>query len=341
MSVPEPIPLFVLTGFLGSGKTTILQRLLRSSGEVETGILINEFGEAGLDHRILAHVAEARTVIQNGCLCCSVRPELTRGLLDLVRRSMGELPRFRRLVLETSGLSDPAPIINTVQTHRVLKEYFRVAGVVTTVDAVNAAASFDGQPEFAKQIAVADTILVTKTDLTRRQDLQPLEARLRAANPLAEIRDARDPDLDLSGVFRERARALRRPTLAAEGEAAARHDVTTFSIRFEEEIDWSAFVTWLSLLLHRHGREVLRFKAMLNVAGEASPILVHGVQHIMHPPEHMPSWPDGDRRSQLVFIVRGLDPGVIRASLAAFLAFASGAIRPYSRPAELLAARER
>ncbi|MDN3627140.1 CobW family GTP-binding protein [Methylobacterium isbiliense] len=314
------MPLFVLTGFLGSGKTTLLGRILRADDGMRTGVLINEFGQAGLDHRIVAHVAEASAVVANGCLCCSVRPELSRALLDLLRRALaGEMPRFGRLVLETSGLSDPAPIINTIQTHPVLKEYFRVAGVITTVDAVNGLASSDDHAEFAKQVAVADLVLVTKTDLASPAVVVSLVERIRTINALAPVRDARAPELDPSSLLQEQGTSR---VSAVSSDAASPHAVRTFSISLDERLDWSTFVTWLSLLLNRHGRAILRFKGMLNLGAEDAPVLVHGVQHIMHPPEHMAGWPDEDRRSHLVFIAKGLDPADIKASLDSFLRFA-------------------
>lgn len=329
-----PMPLFVLTGFLGSGKTTLLQRILRSDREVRTGVLINEYGEAGLDHRIVAHVADASAVVSNGCLCCSVRPELSRALLDLLRRSLaGEVPRFGRIVLETSGLSDPAPIINTIQTHPVLREYFRVAGVIATVDAVSGLDSSDDHAEFAKQVAVADQIVVTKTDLASPTAAASLAKRIASINAIAPVRDARDPDFDPASLLDERVTTALVPPGV---DASSPHAVKTFSVSVHDRLDWSSFVTWLSLLLNRHGRSVLRLKAMLNVAGEDAPVLVHGVQHIMHPPEHMTEWPDADRRSHLVFIARDLDPGTVKASLASFLRLAehvkSEGIRSFACP---------
>lgn len=323
MSLPEPMPLFVLTGFLGSGKTTLLQRILRSARGAGTGVLINEYGQAGLDHRIVAHVAEASAVVSDGCLCCSVRPELSRALLDLLRRSLaGQVPRFGRLVLETSGLSDPAPIINTVQTHPVLREYFRVAGVIATVDAANGLASSDDHAEFAKQVAVADRVVITKTDLAAPAEAARLDRRISAINAIAPVQDARAAAFDPAALLDAGATIAPVPIAV---DAASPHAVRTFSISVHEPLDWSAFVTWLSLLLNRHGRSVLRLKAMLHVSGERAPVLVHGVQHILHPPEHMAEWPDADRRSHLVFITRGLDPDTVKASLAAFLRFAGHA----------------
>jgi G3E family GTPase len=313
------MPLFILTGFLGSGKTTLLQRILKEAAQ-GTGVLINEFGEAGLDHRIVSHVAEISRVVANGCLCCSIRPELTRGLLDLVRRSLaGDIPHFRRLVIETSGLSDPAPIINTIQSDTVLREYFKVAGVLTTVDAVNGLHSLNTHVEVTKQVGVADRIILTKTDLADPAAIKELGERLQIINPVAWIGDARDPGLDTSALLSAADRAAIPRTVL--NEQVHHHDVRTFSLIYDDPIDWSAFVTWLSLLLNRHGEKVLRLKGILNVGNGEPPVLIHGVQHIMHAPEHMAAWPDTNRRSELVFIAQSVEPDEIRASLARFLTF--------------------
>ncbi len=320
--IPEPMPLFILTGFLGSGKTTLLQRILRSANAKGTGVIINEFGEASLDHRILAHVAEVNTIIQSGCVCCTTRPELTRGLLEFLRQSLaGGVPRFRRLVIETSGLSDPASIIHTVQGHSVLREYFRVAGVIAVVDAVNGLHTFQNHSEFAKQVSVADTILITKTDVASPGEAAELNRKLRNINPLASIRDARSGGLDFAGLLSEQNMA--RVVEAPSAPVVSAHGATTFTLTYERPLDWSAFLIWSSMLLKNHGERVLRLKGIVDTGDGSPPIAVHGVQHIMHAPEHLPSWPDADRRSRIVFIVRDFEPHLIQKSLDAFLGFAA------------------
>ncbi len=320
--IPEPMPLFILTGFLGSGKTTLLQRILRAPNAKGIGVLINEFGEASLDHRIISHVAEAKTITQSGCICCSTRPELERGLLDLVRRSLaGDVQRFEKLVIETSGLSDPASIMNTVQTHRVLREYFQVAGVLTTVDAVNGLRSLEQHAEVAKQVSVADMLLITKSDLASPEQAATLMRQLASVNPVAKIADARADGFDFGNLLSANGAAAFSGSFAAA--VAGAHDASTFTLIFSEPLDWSAFVIWLSMLLKSHGERILRIKGIINTGDEARPVVINGVQHIMHAPEHLPSWPDEQRASQIVFIVRGVDHNLIKNSLASFLDFAA------------------
>jgi G3E family GTPase len=319
--IPEPMPLFILTGFLGSGKTTLLQRILRAPNSNGIGVLINEFGEANLDHSIISHAAEAKAVIQSGCICCSTRSELERGLLDFLRRSLaGEVQKFEKLVIETSGLSDPASIINTVQTHRVLREYFRVAGVLTTVDAVNGARSLEQHVEVAKQISVADMLLITKSDLASPERAAALKLQLASINPIAKIVDARTSGLDFSNLLPAGRIAAFKDTA---GTVTSAHNASTFTLTFSQPLDWAAFVIWLSMLLKAHGERVLRIKGIINTGGNERPVVIHGVQHIMHAPEHMPSWPQGGRTSTIVFIVRGIDKKRIQDSLDRFLEFAA------------------
>jgi G3E family GTPase len=334
------IPVNVITGFLGSGKTTLLRRLLDSPALADTAVLVNEFGEVGLDHHLLQRVDDEIVLLQSGCLCCTIRGDLSAAIRDLyTRREAGQIQAFRRLVVETTGLADPVPILSTIMAEPMLRHHFRLGNVVTTVDAVNGLLHLARQPESAKQAAVADRIVVTKTDIAEAREIAELRHRLLKLNPAAPHLEITpdvpvDPDTlltrdlyDLAG----RAAEVRR-WLAIESENAAagvhphqhadvnRHDaqIHAFSLRFTQPLDWTAFGIWLTMLLHRHGTDVLRVKGMLNVGSGPGPVVVHGVQHLVHPPDHLPQWPDDDRSSRIVFIVRGLSREAIERSLNAF-----------------------
>ncbi len=322
-------PVNVVTGFLGSGKTTLLQRLLRSPELSDVAVLVNEFGEVGLDHHLLQGVAESTLLLENGCVCCAVRGDLQKALRDLLsRRTRGEVPQFRRVVIETSGLADPAPIVYTLLSEAVLRHHFRLSGIITTVDAVNGASQLAGFAEAVKQVSMADRLVVTKADLSDPASLATLHARLRALNRSARILESTairddvhqiltDDIYDGEGKFREASHWT-----AVEIQEGAAHDHTTgvesFVAIFEHPLDWTAFGVWASMLLHRHGADVLRLKGLLNVAGVPTPVLINAVQHMVHPPSHLEQWPDADRRSRLVFIVRGLQRARIERSLAVF-----------------------
>ncbi|HEY2873359.1 MAG TPA: GTP-binding protein [Reyranella sp.] len=305
-------PVHLITGFLGSGKTTLLQRLLADPALGDTAVLINEFGEVGLDHHLLGRIDETMALLPSGCLCCTIRGELASAIKDLQsKRERAEVPSFRRLVVESSGLADPFPILSTVQADPVLRHHFRLGSVVTTVDAVNGI----GRPESIKQVAVADRLVLTKTDLV--DDSAALVATLRRVNPDAPLWTAAErpsaTDL-LDATARSPLRAV--PTTPDRPHGS----VQAFALTFEGALDWTMFGVWLTMLLNRHGARVLRVKGILNVVGSAAPVAVHGVQHLVHPPVHMAAWPDADRRSHLVFIVDGLDRTAIERSLRAFLA---------------------
>jgi G3E family GTPase len=321
----------IITGFLGSGKTTLLQRLLRSPQLSYVLVLVNEFGEIGLDHHLLQGVAESTLLLENGCLCCAVRGDLQKALREqLSRRTRGEVPHFRRVVIETSGLADPAPIAYTLLSEAVLRHHFRLSGIVTTVDAVNGAAQIGGFPEAAKQVAMADRLVLTKTDFCDGQLVAALRARLRALNVSARILDSSeiggaphrlltDDIYDADGKFREASHWTAEEIGAhAHGPHDHTEAVQSFVVTFDRPLDWTAFGVWASMLLHRHGADVLRLKGLLNVAGVPTPVLINGVQHIVHPPSHLEQWPDADRRSRLIFIVHGLQRGRIERSLAVF-----------------------
>jgi len=334
-------PVNIITGFLGSGKTTLLQRLLRSRELSDVAVLVNEFGEVGLDHHLLQGVAESTLLLENGCVCCAIRGDLQNALRGLLSsRTRGEIPDFRRVVIETSGLADPAPIAYTLLSEAVLRHHFRLSGIITTIDAVNGSAQLAGFAEAVKQASMADRLVLTKVDLTDGPAVSALRARLRALNLSAQILESTeigaepyrlltDDIYDAAGKFREASQWT-----ASEIYQHAMHehttDVQSFAVIFDRPLDWTAFGVWASMLLHRHAADVLRLKGLLNVAGLPAPVLINGVQHIVHPPSHLEAWPDADRRSRLIFIVRGLERARIERSLAVFNSLINA-------PAELLA----
>jgi G3E family GTPase len=316
----------LITGFLGSGKTTLLQRLLLDPALSDTAVLINEFGEIGLDHHLLERIDEAMVMLQSGCVCCTIRGELSTAIKDLhSRRERGLLPPFRRLVIESSGLADPFPILSTVHSDPVLQHHFRLGNVITTVDAVNGSRQLDAQPESIKQVAMADRLVLTKTDLATAEVAHRLMQRLRHINPGAPLWRGAEDDLDADALlsangddYAERWQPADRHGHAPDDHHRHADDIRTLALSFDEPVDWTRFGIWLTMLLHRHGDELLRVKGILNVAEAATPVAVHAVQHLVHPPRHLNAWPDADRRSRLVFIARGLDPAVIERSFRAF-----------------------
>ena len=343
---PALTPVNLITGFLGSGKTTLLQRLLGDPALCDTAVLINEFGEVGLDHHLLERIDDTMVLLQSGCLCCTIRGELSEAMKDLhSKRVRGLVPNFRRLVIESTGLADPFPILSTVQADPVLRHHFRLGNVIATVDAVNGAGQLSRQPECTRQVAVADRLVLTKTDLADRKTTKALMARLRRLNPSAPLWRAAEDKLDAAvllshdlfalGGKSEIARRWFADELAIHSHVHAhahahdrnRHgdDIHAFSMTFDGPLDWTLFGLWLTMLLYRHGNAVLRVKGILNVEGSPTPVAVHGVQHLVHPPVHMAAWPDDDRHSRLVFVVDGLERATIERSLAAFLALGAQA----------------
>ena len=327
------IPIDVITGFLGSGKTTLLQRLLMAPGMADVAVLVNEFGEIGLDHHLISHADESTVLLDNGCLCCALREDIQDTLRDLFsRRERGDIPRFRRVVIETSGLADPVPIAFTLISEPVLQHHFRLGNIVTVIDAVNGAAQLAEFPESVKQAAVADRFVLTKTDLADASGTSALRERLRHLNRSASLSVAASPDFDPAGLLAEDGPGRREPPewlAAAAGprgddlHADHSHGVSSFCLTFDDALDWTAFGIWMTMLLNRHGDRVLRVKGMLDVTGIPDPVLINGVQHIVHPPMHLGGWPGDERRSQLVFIVKDMDRAPIERSLATFNALAN------------------
>ena len=340
---PTPLPVTVLTGFLGAGKTSLLNALLADPALADTAVLINEFGEIGLDHLFVREVKDGIVLLASGCVCCTVRGDLVAALEDLLRgRDNNRLPPFSRVLVETTGLADPAPILFTLMTHPYLLLRYRLDGVVTVVDAINGVATLDAHPEAVKQAAVADRIVLTKTDLVetpaQQAALADLKARLTRLAPAAPVLDAAkgeataasllkaglyDPDRKIPDV----SRWLADERIAAAQEESAGHDpnrhddrIRAFTLATDAAISASTLDLFLELLRATYGANMLRMKGIVRLADDPSaPVVLHGVQHVMHPPTRLPGWPDDDHRTRLVMIVKDLDPAVVQRLFAAFL----------------------
>jgi G3E family GTPase len=316
----------VITGFLGSGKTTLLRRLLAQEALGETALLINEFGEVGIDHLLVEEVAPDTVLLPSGCVCCSVRGDLKAALLTLHgRRSRGEIPAFRRVLLETTGLADPGPILATLNLDPQLRGRFHLGLLVTVVDAEHAALQEGLHPEWLNQVTAADRLLLSKADRVAPAVLERLDWQLAQLNPTATRALAASvvsgDDLLLGEGLRaaDPAAEVGRWRLFAEVAEGRHGSAEVCCLEFDRPLDWMAFGVWLSMLLRCHGQRILRVKGILDVIDASQPIVIHGVQHSLHPPVHLPAWPVGERRSRLVFIVRDLDTALLRRSFAAFM----------------------
>jgi G3E family GTPase len=332
------IPVTLLTGFLGSGKTTVLNHVLKQPEMAATAVIVNEFGEIGIDHLLVERSSDDVVLLNSGCLCCTVRNDIVDTLTNLfVDRVKGKVPFFTRVAIETTGLADPAPILHTLMTEPIVAARYMLDGVVTTVDAVNGAGTLD---RAIKQAAVADRLLLTKTDLAEPAAQQGLEARLAALNPTAAIipvaQGAVDPALLFNLGFFDPAtksvdvhRWLRDEAFTSghEHDHAGdrldpnRHDdrIRAFCITRERPISWGVLSGWLDGLATMRGDDLLRFKAIVALSDQPDqPVVLHGVQHLFHPPVLLPQWPSEDRRTRMVFITRDLSQEMIEATLAAF-----------------------
>jgi G3E family GTPase len=328
------IPITLITGFLGAGKTTLISRLVRHPDMNRVAVVINEVGEIGIDHDIVATASENIALLANGCICCSVRTDLQETLRELFgQRRKGQVADFDRVIIETTGLADPAPVVQTLASDTMLAAHYRLDGVVTLVDAVNGALQLAQHAEPSKQIALADRIFVTKSDLASPSQVQELQAAIEGINPGARISlvldGAVEPrELMNLGLASARAGAQTLSFLGerlegegSEGERTLRrspiHDsaIRTLSLRFERPFTWSAFSAALELLATLRGPDLLRVKGIVNVEGK--PVVVQGVQHIFHDPVELDRWPSADTGTRLVFITRRIEEHTIRNLLQA------------------------
>lgn len=339
-----PIPVAVLTGFLGAGKTSLLNTLLKDPLLSDAAVIINEFGDIGIDHLLVETSSDGVIEMASGCLCCTIRGDLIdtmRGLLE--RRDAGTLKPFDRIVIETTGLADPAPILHTLMSEPALLARCRLEGVITVADAVNGEATLDAHPEAVKQVAVADRVVLTKLDLLEGREgedrLFSIIARLRKLAPGARMltthrNEATAERLFNMSLYDPASKSLNvKNWLQAEAHAARhrhdhqhRHDVNrhddhirSFSFAEDRPVSTAGLDMFLDLLASFHGANLLRMKGIVKLADDPEkPVILHGVQHVFHPPARLAAWPDDDRRTRLVFIVKDIERHLIEDLFRAF-----------------------
>ncbi len=343
--VTELLPVSLLTGFLGSGKTTVLNHVLRDPGMDKSAVIVNEFGEIGLDHELTVAGSEDMVLLNSGCLCCTVRGDLVNTLRDMIMLRLREdVPSFNRVLIETTGLADPAPILHTLMSDQFVTNYFRLDGVITTVDAVNGLGTLERQFESVKQAAVADRLLITKTDIASAADVAALEARLATINPAAPRERVVDGTVDPAHLFNaglfdpsrktpDVERWLHEEAYGEEGEHGHGHDhghahshdpnrhddhINAFCVTYDEPLRLDALEQWFDTIMMLKGPDLLRIKGIVNVAEVDKPVVIHGVQHVFHPPAVLDEWPSDDRRTRIVFITRDVDRKTIEDTLGWF-----------------------
>ena len=333
------LPVSVITGFLGSGKTTLINRLLKRPDMNRVAVIVNELGEQAIDNDLVETSSEQMMLLNNGCLCCVLRGDLQETLRDLfVKRRSGAVIDFNRVIIETTGLADPAPVMQTLMTDDILQSHYRLDCVVTLADAVNGLEQLETMQEPFKQAALADRIVVTKSDIAGEDVTAKLEARLRELNPQAPIRRSVNGEIGLAflidvGLRDTRAkladieRWLGVGTHEDEDGHVHRHDerVKCFSLRFDKPFTWETFSQCVEVLTSMRGPDLLRVKGLVNVEGKPGPVVVQGVQHLFHPPVDLAAWPSADRATRIVFITRGIDKQAVERLFGAVIALSDTA----------------
>jgi G3E family GTPase len=333
------LPVSVITGFLGSGKTTLLNKLLRHDGMGDSAVIINEFGEVALDHLLVEAIEGEIAVLASGCICCTLRSDLEQTLRGLLaRRDRGDVPAFSRILVETTGLADPAPIVQLLLNNPLVSHFVRLDAVVTTVDAVNGVRQIDAHTEAVKQAALADRLLLTKTDLASPEMTAQLQRRLVALNLAAAqhvvmngeiapdalfgaaLFDPARKMVDVGRWINEDAYASHRHDHGDHDQHDHDHEIVAFCLSSDQPLSWQAMSTWLGRLRRSDGDNLLRVKGILNLIGERGPVVIHGVHHIFHPPVILDAWPDSDHRTRIVFIVRGIGRSELEESFLAHVA---------------------
>ena len=357
----ELIPVTLLTGFLGSGKSTLLTELLQKREFANTAIVVNEFGDVGLDGILIEHSKDQIVEMTSGCLCCTIRGDIRQTLLDLhSRRARGDIPAFDRVIVESTGLADPAPVIHTLISDPLLDRRYMLGGVVTTVDALTGLATLENQKECEKQAAVADRLVITKTDLANSPDLKgslcELQARLSALNPTAVILDRHNPAFDYNrlfdtSLFDPDTKSINvRSWLNAEASDdhhthdhnhshahahnhdhdhhdVTRHgsDIRSFTLTFDEPVTIEAFASSLEALSLTQGASILRIKGVVNTIDRPGmPLVIHGVQHVFHDPVWLDEWPDEDHQTKLVFITKGIERETLDLFFKSWITISNG-----------------
>ena len=335
------LPVSLLTGFLGSGKTTLLNRVIQHPDMARTAVIVNEFGDTPLDQHFIERSDGEVEVLANGCLCCNVQGDLEGALGKLfARREGGDVPAFDRLVIETSGLADPAPIMQMFLNKPLILDNFRLDAVIATLDAIHGLRQLREHGEAVKQAAMADRLVMTKTDLANREGIGELSQELSRLNPRAPLLRIQQGGIVPSAIFGAGAEDLRIPASSADprpivedcvdaredagGHSAHErrhlHGIDCFSLTFDEPVEWRGFSRWLTALKIRHADQLLRVKGILNLVGEDFPVAIHGVHHVFHPPVRLARRTAEDSRSRIVFITRELTHAQVEADWRAFRA---------------------